>query len=377
MEVTDHGLQIVSAFGTGADNGTHLTGSGLYFDSGPTTTGDVYNATDNNSTTATQNDYPLYRFWNSAGIDAQDNASTNNNTRTRAVITFNSGTVLTDEDSDGRAYIRAYLDNDNTSLTIQATTTMMRKAVDLANGATTGSLRDNGSFSVDNKTKLIIGIPDYTFTTDNTTADKTSVGSDDILVIDGIEVNGIEYVLHLSPPNVTGSDTGVAETITSVSGANLALKVYRKVYLDMNMGGIAADNKTSSNDLANSRELTFNFLENLKSATATYVVGSPTNMTGVDFTESATIANSNQAKVTLSDPTGTSDSASRYIGDGAKLSLKATDFSGNSNTYSITLKLGHNQESAITNINDIGYINPIHNLIESTANSSKRALQAP
>ena len=39
--------------------------------------------------------------------------------------------------------------------------------------------------------------------------DKTSVGSDDVLVIDGIEANGIEYVFHISPPNVTNSDNGV------------------------------------------------------------------------------------------------------------------------------------------------------------------------
>ena len=227
------------------------------------------------------------------------------------------------------------------------------------------------------KTNLIVGIPDYTFTSDNTTADKTSVGSDDILVIDSVKANGIEYVFHLSPPNVTNSDTGVVETVASVSGAPLVLKVYRKVYLDINMAGIAADNKTSSNDLSNSRELNFNFLENLASASATYSAGSPTNMTGADFTVSAEIASSNQAKITLSNPTGTTDSAGRYVGDGAKISLTATDFSGNSNTYSLTFKLGHNQESPITNINDIGIINPIHNLIESTANSSKRALQAP
>ena len=30
MEVTDHGLQIISAFGTGADNGSHLMGEGIY-----------------------------------------------------------------------------------------------------------------------------------------------------------------------------------------------------------------------------------------------------------------------------------------------------------------------------------------------------------
>mgnify|MGYP007000440516 len=70
----------------------------------------------------------------------------------------------------------------------------------------------------------------------------------------------------------------------SVSGDSLALKVYRKVYLDVNMDGIASDNKTTSNDLASSRKLTFDFLENLASATATYSTGSPTNMTGVDFT---------------------------------------------------------------------------------------------
>ena len=247
----------------------------------------------------------------------------------------------------------------------------------MANVAATGSTVSAGNFSIDNKTKLIVGIPDYTFTTDNTTADKTSVGTDDILVIDGIEVNGIEYVLHLSPPSVASSDTGLTETVSSGSSAYPNLKVYRKVYLDVNMDGIVADNKTSSTDLANSRELTFDFLENLVSATATYTVGSPTNMTGVDFTESAAITNSNQAKITLSNPTGTADSAGRYVGDGAKISLTATDFSGNSNTYSLTFKLGHNQESPITNINDIGIINPIHNLIESTANSSKRALQAP
>ena len=62
MEVTDHGLQIIKAFGTGADNGTHLVGEGMYFDdNGTTITGDVNNAIDN-STTAVQNDYPLYRF---------------------------------------------------------------------------------------------------------------------------------------------------------------------------------------------------------------------------------------------------------------------------------------------------------------------------
>ncbi len=376
MEVTGHGLQIVSAFGTGADNGTHLTGSGLYFDAGPTINGDVNNTIDNNSDNATQNDYPLYRFWNSAGTNAQDNASTNNNTRTRAVITFSSGTVLK-KNANSKAYIRGYLDNDNTSLTDQTTTTLMRQSVALANGVTNGVGVDNGTFDVDNATKLIVGIPDYTFTTDNTTVDKTSIGSNDILVIDGIEVGGIEYVLHLSPPSVTNSDTGVAETIASTNGASLALKVYRKVYLDVNIDGIAADNKTNANDISNPRELTFNFLENIVSATATYTVGSPTNMIGVDFTESTAILNNNQTKVTLSGPTGTSDSAGRYMGDGAKLSFTATDISGNSNTYSITLKLGHNQESAITNINDIGEINPIHNLIESTANSSKKALQAP
>ena len=377
MEVTDHGLQIVKAFGTGADNGSHLMGEGIYFDdNGTTTTGDVNNAIDNSST-AVQNDYPLYRFWNSIGTDSQDNTSTNNNTRTRAVITFNSGTILTDHDLDGKAYIKGYLDNDNTSLTTQTTTALMRKSAALANGAATGITVDSGSFATDNNTKLIVGIPDYTFTTDNTTVDKTSIGSNDILVIDGIEVGGIEYVLHLSPPSVTNSDTGVAETIGSVSGDSLALKVYRKVYLDANMDGIAADNKTNANDISNPRELAFNFLENIASATATYTVGSPTNMTGVDFTESAAIVNNNQTKVTLSGPTGTSDSAGRYIGDGAKLSFTVNDISGNSNTYSITLNLGHNQETAITNINDIGNINPIHNLIESTANSSKKALQAP
>ena len=79
---------------------------------GPTSTGDVNNTTDNNST-ATQNDYPLYRFWNSASTDAQDNASTNNNTRTRAVITFASGTVLTDHDSDGVNSIEEDLNKDH------------------------------------------------------------------------------------------------------------------------------------------------------------------------------------------------------------------------------------------------------------------------
>jgi hypothetical protein len=376
MEVVDHGIQIVSAFGTGADNGTHLTGSGLYFDAGPTTTGDVNNSTDNSSS-ATQNDYPLYRFWNSAGTNAQDNASTNNNTRTRAVITFNSGSILTDHDLDGKAYIKGYLDNDNTSLITQTTTTLMRQSVALANGAMSGVDVDNGTFEVDNNTKIIVGIPDYTFTTDNTTAVKTSVESSDILVIDGIEVNGIEYVFHLSPPNVASSDTGITETVSSGSSAYPNLKVYRKVYLDVSMDGIAADNKTNSSDIANPRELTFNFLENISSASTTYTVGSPTNMTGVDFTESATVLSNNQAKISLANPTGTTDSAGRYVGDGAKISLTATDFSGNSNTYTLTFKLGHNEESPITNINDIGGINPIHNLIESTANSSKKALQAP
>jgi hypothetical protein len=92
---------------------------------------------------------------------------------------------------------------------------------------------------------------------------------------------------------------------------------------------------------------------------------------------SAGVLSAKQITVSLAGPNGTGDSAGRYIGDGAKLSLTATDFSSNSNTYSLTFKLGHNQESPITNINDIGNINPIHNLIESTANSSKRALQAP
>ncbi len=377
MEVLDHDLQIVSAFGTGAYDGTQLTGSGLYFDTGPTVTGDTNNSTDNAST-ATQNDYPLYRFWNASGNNAADSSSNNNNTRTRAVISFASGITITDTNSNGKAYIRSYLDNDNTSLTTQTTTSLMIKSAALANGLTTGSTVNSGEFKVDNNAKkLIVGIPNYTFTTDGTTGDKTSVGSKDILVIDGIEVDGLEYVLHISPPNVTNADTGVTETIGSVSGDNLAIKVYRKVYLDISMDGIVADNKTSSNDLTNSRELTFNFLENLASASATYYPGSPTNMTGVDFTESAEISNSNQIKIALSNPTGTSDSSGRYVGDGAKISLTATDFSGNSNTYTFTFKLGHNQESAITNINDIGDINPVHNLIESTANSSKKALQAP
>jgi len=354
-----------------------LMGEGKTFDdNGTTTTGDVNNAIDNSST-AVQNDYPLYRFWNSAGTDAQDNASANNNTRTRAVITFTSGTILTDVDSDGKAYIRGYLDNDNTSLTTQTTTALMRQSAALANGSTTGSPINAGDFSVDNNTKLIIGIPDYTFTTDNTTADKTSVGETDILVIDGIEVNGIEYVLHLSPPKVEASDTGLTETVSSGSNAYPVLKVYRKVYLDVSLDGMAAENKTNSTDLASPRELTFNFLENIASVSTTYTFGSPTNMTGVDFTESAAVLSNNQAKISLANPTGTTDSAGRYIGDGAMISLTATDFSGNSNTYSITLKLGHNQELPITNINDIGDINPIHNLIESTANSSKKALQAP
>ena len=377
MEVTDHGLQIVSAFGTGADNGTHLMGDGRYYNDGPTLTGDVNNLVDNSSS-ATQNDYPLYRFWNSDSSNADDNASTNNNTKTRAVITFADGTVLADADSDGKAYIRGYLDNDNTSLTTQTTTTLMRQSAALANGSTTGSPVNAGSFSVDNNTKLIIGIPDYTFTTDNTTADKTSVGSDDILVIDGIEVNGIEYVFHLSPPSVASSDTGLTETVSSGSSAYPNLKVYRKVYLDVSLDGMAADNKTNSNDNDNPRELTFNFLENLASASATYIAGTPINLTGVDFLqESAAVSGNNQATVSLAKPTETTDTTGLYVGDGAKISLTATDFSGNSNTYTLIFKLGHNQEAAIPNINDIGVINPIHNLIESTANSSKKALQAP
>jgi hypothetical protein len=254
----------------------------------------------------------------------------------------------------------------------------MRQSVALANGATSGVGFDNGTFDVDNNTKLIVGIPDYTFTTDNTTADKTSVGSDDILVIDGIEVNGIEYVFHLSPPSVASSDTGLTETVSSGSSAYPNLKVYRKVYLDVSLDGMAADNKTNSNDNDNPRELTFNFLENLASASATYIAGTPINLTGVDFLqESAAVSGNSQATVSLAKPTETTDTTGLYVGDGAMISLTATDFSGNSNTYSITLKLGHNQELPITNINDIGDINPIHNLIESTANSSKKALQAP
>ena len=196
-------------------------------------------------------------------------------------------------------------------------------------------------------------------------------------MIDGIEVNGVEYVLHLSPPSVANSDTGLTANVSSGSSAYPNLKVYRKVYLDVNMVGMAADNKTNSNDRDDPRELTFNFLENIASASATYTAGSPINMTGVDFTESASVSSNNRATISLSDPTGTTDSAGRYVGDGAQISLTATDFSGNSNTYSLTFKLGHNQELPITNVNDIGDFNPIHNLIGSTANSSKRALQAP
>ena len=58
---------------------------------------------------------------------------------TRAVISFGSGITITDTNSNGKAYIRSYLDNDNTSLTTQTTASLMIKSATLANGFTTGS----------------------------------------------------------------------------------------------------------------------------------------------------------------------------------------------------------------------------------------------
>jgi hypothetical protein len=383
MEVRNHGLSIVKAFGTGADNGTHLMGSGMAFDAGPTTSGDVNNTTDNASN-ATQNDYPLYRFWNSAGTNAQDNGSSNNNKRVRAVISFAPGTVLKDTDNDSRAYIRSVLDNDNTSITEQVTTALMRQSLKLANGSSAGSLVNAGSVDVQNE-KLVVGIPDYTFEGDNITADKTSVESDDVLVIDGIDINDIEYVFHISPPNVASSDNGTnSETIGTNTGDNLTLKVFRKVYLDVELAGVGADNKTQSLDLTTGRVLTFGFLENLNTINnVLYTSGNTNNdnYTSVNFTISGSkdVDNATVAKITFSNPTGTSDTQGQYVGDNSTIAFTATDFSGNSNTYSITLHLGHNQNPATDNrSNDLDVsIIPIHNEISSSANSSKKTLQAP
>jgi hypothetical protein len=378
MEVSDHGLSITSAHGNGAINGGTLQDDDVVYTAGATADStDVGNATDT-AAGATSRDYPLYRFWNAADAsEATTVDSDNNMTAVRAVINF--GATVSERAGGGNAYLRSLLDSGSSATTTHTTTALMRASAALADDGSGAAVAAGGfGISADGK-HVVVGIPDYTNGTTAAAADKTSVDADDVLVLDGLVSKGVEYVLHITPPNIADGDAG-----TTV-GNNLGLKVYRKVYLDVALDGLTAEYVTTGADTVAAKAPSFDFLENLSGVTGvSYTAGNTNNttLTAVDFTESGVVddGTANQADqidLSLASPTGTSETAGRYVGDGATVSFTATDFDGATNTYTVVLRLGHNQETALANINDIGNVNPIHNTISSTRNSAKLVRQAP
>jgi hypothetical protein len=303
--------------------------------------------------------------------------SDNNNTAVRAVINF--GATVSERATGGNAYVRSLLDSGSSATTTHTTTALMRASQALADDGS-GAAVAAGEFGISADGKhVVVGIPDYTTGTTAAAADKTSVDADDVLVLDGLVHKGVEYVLHITPPNIADGDAG-----TTV-GNNLGLKVYRKVYLDVALDGLTAEYVTTGADTVAAKAPRFDFLENLSGVTGvSYTAGNTNNttLTAVNFTASGAVDNAtanqaDQIDLSLASPTGTSETAGRYIGDGAAISFTATDFDGATNTYTITMRLGHNQETAVANINNIGNVDPIHNTISSTRNSAKLVRQAP
>ena len=379
MEVTDHGLSIVSAFGTGAYDGSDLKGVGLIYSAGTTADGTDVNNTTDNATTAINRDYPLYRFWNAADAsESLDNQSNNNNTPVRAVIRFSEGTALS---GSGSAYIRAILDSgDNATVDNASTeTALLRKSIRLTSDANAGTTVA-GDFSVKDN-YLVVGIPDYTSGSGAGKPDKSSVDTDDVLVIDGVISGGVEYVLHISPPAVASADSGT----TLSESNNPDLQVFRKVHLDVDLAALKAEYKASDTDLLSGQNMSFQFLENINSVSGiTYTAPTTINNSDPSFkvlgmNSSAESADNETASFTLKSSELSGSGLDNIVGDGATLAFTATDFSGNANTYTIAFKLGHNQTDNQTNINDLegSHIVPILNEISSTANSGNRRLQAP
>jgi hypothetical protein len=238
-----------------------------------------------------------------------------------------------------------------------------------------------GAASVDatDTSAIIVGIPDY-----DAAATRT-VRATDRLVLEDVQIGGINYTVHITIPSHAGLTTN-----TETTGLPTSLTWYRKIQLDdaapstvtndINTGGadfagLAAG--ATVNLAAGDLELDLNYREDLQSVSATWTDGADHDTVNTDqiaFPATLTVATDaaagaeleHQAEITLVNPS--TETSTKYVGHGATITVDATDFSNASSRAVITLNLAH----GIATINDVagvatGATLPILNTISGNA----------
>jgi len=315
--------------------------------------------------TANTDDRALYLEW---GFDTT--TSTGSVTESQLVIKF-SETVT----GVGKAYLY-FPENEDLS-----TASANQGDIIVASAPSLNTANAAGAASVDatDTSAIIVGIPDY-----DAAATRT-VRATDRLVLEDVQIGGINYTVHITIPSHAGLTTN-----TETTGLPTSLTWYRKIQLDdaapstvtndINTGGadfagLAAG--ATVNLAAGDLELDLNYREDLQSVSATWTDGADHDTVNTDqiaFPATLTVATDataaaereHQAEITLVNPS--TETSTKYVGHGATITVDATDFSNASSRAVITLNLAH----GIATINDVagvatGATLPILNTISGNA----------
>jgi len=205
------------------------------------------------------------------------------------------------------------------------------------------ALRDNDANNGSNDT-LVVELP--------TTL--AGVTSGDVLVIQNVLVDDVYYSIHVAAPAAVNET--VTATSTTEAGLSLpSVTLYKLVQLSNNdaVGELRTGNEFGFTT-GNYRDTgTVTYREEVASATIAWGIGVDDNTAGastttdevVNFTASATVDTTDNAEVdyTLDGVASgsVSESSDQIVGDGATLTVTATDEAGNSSNVVFTFRKGH------------------------------------
>jgi len=343
-----------------------------------------------------EDDYPLFHFW---GYNSTTSATTV--TASRAVLKLSGVTTIDAQ------YAQAYIYSpDNTAHDIGEALT----EAEAENIITASLIVDDSASAAQGNAGMVDEENDATVSATGVTAPALLVGipayggatwdSDgDILVVEDVVLDGVPHTLHFTIPSHT--TTELTSDVLEIDNLP-TMKVYRKVSLaglDL-LGAPPSDNdnahlragNTVTVDLA-PNAFTFTYREDLASVNSSisYTTGSDFGTTAgnntddrVTFTSTSAALNATNANQVDVNFDFNTEGASPEIGHGATFTVVATDFDGESSSFTITLNVGHGflgidggAANAVDTVNDgvadeaaDGYaeiVDPILNVISGNA----------